>query len=199
MDTHLLSHLLLHKPNHYSSRLISHPNVLNNHLKSAAVLVPIVKRSSGFNVILTQRAPHLRHHPSQICFPGGKVEPSDPSLIYTAIRETQEEIGIEPCHIKPLAKLNTIPTISGYKITPIVALIDENYTTAIDYGEVSSTFEAPLKQLLNPKNTYKHQITNKKHTYNLIFIPFNKKLIWGATAEIICTLNYNNTQKTYQI
>lgn len=115
------------------------------------------------------------------------------SLIHTAIRETNEEIGINPAHIKPLVKLNTIPTISGYKVTPIVALIDENYTTAIDYGEVSSTFEAPINHLINPKNTYNHHIFNKKHTYNLIFIPFDKKLIWGVTAEIIHAMNYITT------
>ncbi|MUK26015.1 CoA pyrophosphatase [Aliivibrio fischeri] len=190
MDTHLLSHLLLHKPINYSSSLLSHPLLKNGDFKSAAVLVPIVKRETGYNLILTQRAPHLRHHPSQISFPGGKAEPDDLSLIHTAIRETNEEIGINPAHIKPLVKLNTIPTISGYKVTPIVALIDENYTTAIDYGEVSSTFEAPINHLINPKNTYNHHIFNKKHTYNLIFIPFDKKLIWGVTAEIIHAMNY---------
>ncbi len=190
MDTHLLSHLLLHKPINYSSSLLSHPLLKKGDFKSAAVLVPIVKRETGYNLILTQRAPHLRHHPSQISFPGGKAEPDDLSLIHTAIRETNEEIGINPAHIKPLVKLNTIPTISGYKVTPIVALIDENYTTAIDYGEVSSTFEAPINHLINPKNTYNHHIFNKKHTYNLIFIPFDKKLIWGVTAEIIHAMNY---------
>ncbi|MUK60920.1 CoA pyrophosphatase [Aliivibrio fischeri] len=193
MNTHLLSHLLLHKPINYSSSLLSHPQLKNRHFKSAAVLVPIVKRETGFNLILTQRAPHLRHHPSQISFPGGKVEPGDLSLIHTAIRETNEEIGINPAHIKPLVKLNTIPTISGYKVTPIVALIDENYTTAIDYGEVSSTFEAPINHLINPKNTYNHHVFNKNHTYNLIFIPFDKKLIWGVTAEIIHAMNYITT------
>lgn len=190
MDTHLLSHLLLHKPINYSSSLLSHPLLKNGDFKSAAVLVPIVKRETGYNLILTQRAPHLRHHPSQISFPGGKAEPDDLSLIHTAIRETNEEIGINPAHIKQLVKLNTIPTISGYKVTPIVALIDENYTTAIDYGEVSSTFEAPINHLINPKNTYNHHVFNKKHTYNLIFIPFDKKLIWGVTAEIIHAMNY---------
>ena len=193
MDTHLLSYLLLHKPIDYSSSLLSHPLLTSGSFKSAAVLVPIVKRESGFNLILTQRASHLRHHPSQISFPGGKAEPSDLSLIHTAIRETNEEIGIDPAHIKPLVKLNTIPTISGYKVTPIIALIDEDYTTAIDYGEVSCTFEAPINHLINPRNTYKHHILNKKHTYDLIFIPFDKKIIWGVTAEIIHSMNYITT------
>ena len=190
MDTHLFSHLLLNKPNSYSEDLLLHPRFKNTNFKQAAVLVPLVKRPSGLHLILTQRAAHLRHHPSQISFPGGKVEPSDLSLIHTAIRETNEEIGIQPSQIKPLVKLNTIPTISGYKVTPIVALIDESYTTAIDYGEVSSTFEAPLSHLLNPTNTTKHKVFNKKHTYELIFIPFNKKLIWGITAEIIHSMNH---------
>ncbi|MGF1806228.1 CoA pyrophosphatase, partial [Aliivibrio sifiae] len=190
MDRYLLTQLLLNKPNSYSDALLQHPRFENDNFKPAAVLVPLVKRPSGLHLILTQRAPHLRHHPSQISFPGGKVEPSDLSLIHTAIRETNEEIGIQPSQIKPLVKLNTIPTISGYKVTPIVAIIDENYTTAIDYGEVSSTFEAPLTHLLNPINTTKHKVFNKKHTYELIFIPFEKKLIWGITAEIIHSMNY---------
>lgn len=193
MDTHLLSHLLLNKPNSYSEELLAHPRFQNDNFKPAAVLVPLVQRPSGLHLILTQRASHLRHHPGQISFPGGKVEPSDLSLIHTAIRETTEEIGIQPSQIKPLVKLNTIPTISGYKVTPIIAIIDENYTTAIDYGEVSSTFEAPLTHLLNPKNTTKHKVFNKKHTYELIFIPFEKKLIWGITAEIIHCMNYIST------
>lgn len=193
MDTHLISQLLLHQPNSYSKELLSHPRFQNSNFKPAAVLVPIVQRPSGLHLILTQRASHLRHHPSQICFPGGKVEPSDLSLIHTAIREANEEIGILPSQIKPLAKLNNISTVSGYKVTPIVALIDENYTTAIDYGEVSSTFEAPLNHLINPKNTFKHHVFNKKHTYDLILIPFDKKLIWGMTAEIIHSMNYIST------
>ncbi|MGF1900931.1 CoA pyrophosphatase [Aliivibrio sifiae] len=193
MDRYLLTQLLLNKPNSYSDALLQHPRFENDNFKPAAVLVPLVKRPSGLHLILTQRAPHLRHHPSQISFPGGKVEPSDLSLIHTAIRETNEEIGIQPSQIKPLVKLNTIPTISGYKVTPIVAIIDENYTTAIDYGEVSSTFEAPLTHLLNPINTTKHKVFNKKHTYELIFIPFEKKLIWGITAEIIHSMNYIST------
>ena len=126
MDTHLLSYLLLHKPIDYSSSLLSHPRLTNGSFKSAAVLVPIVKRESGFNLILTQRASHLRHHPSQISFPGGKAEPSDLSLIHTAIRETNEEIGIDPAHIKPLAKLNTIPTISEYN----QLIVDRDYVIA---------------------------------------------------------------------
>ncbi|GLR74286.1 CoA pyrophosphatase [Aliivibrio sifiae] len=193
MDRYLLTQLLLNKPNSYSDALLQHPRFENDNFKPAAVLVPLVKRPSGLHLILTQRAPHLRHHPSQISFPGGKVEPSDLSLIHTAIRETNEEIGIQPSQIKPLVKLNTIPTISGYKVTPIVAIIDENYTTAIDYGEVSGTFEAPLTHLLNPINTTKHKVFNKKHTYELIFIPFEKKLIWGITAEIIHSMNYIST------
>ncbi|WP_375322315.1 CoA pyrophosphatase [Aliivibrio logei] len=193
MDRYLLPQLLLNKPNSYSDALMQHPRFENDNFKPAAVLVPLVKRASGLHLILTQRASHLRHHPNQISFPGGKVESSDLSLIHTAIRETNEEIGILPSQIKPLVKLNTIPTISGYKVTPIVALIDENYTSAIDYGEVSSTFEAPLTHLFNPKNTTKHKIFNKKHTYELIFIPFEKKLIWGVTAEIIHSMNYIST------
>jgi 8-oxo-dGTP pyrophosphatase MutT (NUDIX family) len=193
MDRYLLPQLLLNKPNSYSDALMQHPRFENDNFKPAAVLVPLVKRASGLHLILTQRASHLRHHPNQISFPGGKVEPSDLSLIHTAIRETNEEIGILPSQIKPLVKLNTIPTISGYKVTPIVALIDENYTSAIDYGEVSSTFEAPLTHLFNPKNTTKHKVFNKKHTYELIFIPFEKKLIWGVTAEIIHSMNYIST------
>lgn len=191
MDTHLLSHLLLNKPNSYSKELLAHPHFKNDNFKPAAVLVPLVQRPSGLHLILTQRASHLRHHPSQISFPGGKVESSDLSLIHTAIRETHEEIGIDPAYINPLAKLNTISTISGYKVTPIVALIDENYTTAIDYGEVSSTFEAPLAHLINPKNTFKHHVFNKNHTYDLILIPFDNILIWGVTAEIIHSMNHS--------
>ncbi|MEQ8206706.1 MAG: CoA pyrophosphatase, partial [Woeseia sp.] len=125
-------------------------------LQPSAVLIPIVERREGLTVLLTERAAHLKHHPGQISFPGGRMELSDRDLRETALRETQEEIGVGPEQVAVAGYLTPLPTVSGYAVTPIVGLVDANVVLRIDQREVAAAFEVPLEFLLDS--------TNQEHT-----------------------------------
>lgn len=155
-------------------------------LKSAAVLIGLVEtKNSGLQVLLTKRASHLRHHPSQISFPGGRSELEDSTLIITALRETKEEIGLAAQAINVIGQLPPYETISGYHVTPIVALIDKEQDYQCDPNEVSEIFQVPLQYFLNEG---KHQViiaskNGKQH--NVHFMPYKHYNIWGATAAML--------------
>lgn len=163
-------------------------NLNVDNLRKAAVLIPCVVRASGINVILTKRALHLRHHPGQISFPGGSYEQSDDTLLTTAIRETEEEIGISSQHIEVIGTLPTLPTISGFIVTPYLGLISSQYKTQIDHQEVMDVFEVPGQHLLNPSNLIQQQFYTNGSTHNIYSISYNEHAIWGATAQIIRSL-----------
>jgi len=163
-------------------------NVNKQGLKKAAVLLPLVKRQDGLNLIFTERALHLRHHPGQISFPGGRYEPADHSLQQTALRETEEEIGILQSQVSLFGSLPTLPTISGFEITPFLGFVDNDHTLLIEPQEVRSVFEVPLAYLLNADNYYKqHLFANKKRHFTYC-IPYQNRLIWGATAQMLKNL-----------
>ncbi|WP_251359673.1 CoA pyrophosphatase [Kangiella sp. TOML190] len=154
-------------------------------LQPSAVLVPIVQRDSGLQLILTQRAQHLKHHPGQISFPGGRMDPEDKDLIATALRETEEEVGISKQQIKVLGKLSLQSTITQFMIQPIVGLVDPDYRFSINPDEVDEAFEVPLDFLLQPSNQVKSSIEHQGVTYPLYSMPYQGRNIWGATAKII--------------
>ena len=157
-------------------------------LKKAAVLLPLVKRPHGLNLILTERALHLKHHPGQVSFPGGKYEHTDPNLQHTALRETEEEIGILRNKVSIFGSLPRLPTVSGFVISPFLGFVDTDHTTLIDYQEVRSVFEVPLEFLLNHNNFHQqHLIVNQKR-YFTYCIPYKNKFIWGVTAQILKNL-----------
>lgn len=157
-------------------------------LKKAAVLLPLIKRQNGLNLIFTERALHLRHHPGQISFPGGRYESSDHSLQQTALRETEEEIGILQRQVSIFGSLPNLPTISGFEISPFLGFVDDDHTILIDQQEVRSVFEVPLSHLLDVNNYYKqHLFANKKRHFTYC-IPYQNRLIWGATAQMLKNL-----------
>ncbi|MFT7052848.1 MAG: 8-oxo-dGTP pyrophosphatase MutT (NUDIX family) [Psychromonas sp.] len=157
-------------------------------LKKAAVLLPLIKRQDGLNLIFTERALHLRHHPGQISFPGGRYEAADHSLQQTALRETEEEIGILQRQVSLLGSLPNLPTISGFEISPFIGFVDDDHTILIDQQEVRSVFEVPLSYLLDVNNYYKqHLFANKKRHFTYC-IPYQNRLIWGATAQMLKNL-----------
>ncbi|MCP4322531.1 MAG: CoA pyrophosphatase [Alteromonadales bacterium] len=161
---------------------------INYQLKKAAVLITFVERQNGLNVIFTERALHLRHHPGQVCFPGGKHEPFDESLQHTALRETDEEIGIKPALIEVIGQLAPLTTVSGFEVSPFIGFVDNKFTLEIDHQEVQTVFEVPLGYLLDEKNIYKqHLIANKKRHFTYC-IAYQNHLIWGATAQMIKNL-----------
>ncbi|MCG6201378.1 CoA pyrophosphatase [Psychromonas antarctica] len=187
-----LTRFLLHNPLSGSSGDGSSPALINQQeLKKAAVLIPLVKRQNGLNIIFTERALALRHHPGQVSFPGGKHEQSDPNLLYTAVRETQEEIGIFPEQIVVFGRLAKLTTVSGFIVTPYLGFVESDHSIVIDPQEVKTVFEVPLAFLLNKKNTYlRHLIANKKRHFSYC-IPYRNRFIWGATAQMLVNLQHH--------
>ncbi len=181
----------------YRFNLLQHGDSCHNYqhhspLKSAAVLIALVNNSNtdevnagGLQVLLTKRASHLKHHPSQISFPGGKVEPTDKNLIHTALREAQEEIGLSPDAVSIVGQLPIYEIISGYQVTPIVAVIESPQYYQKDANEVDEIFQVPLQHFLQPQN-HRTMISyrNGKH-HNVHFFPYKHYNIWGATAAML--------------
>jgi len=165
--------------------LMPNENIKIDHFVKAAVLIPIIKRKDGLNVILTKRSNKLKQHPGQIAFPGGKLDKTDASLEIAALRETQEEIGIYPKDVKILGRLAQHSTVTGFQISPFVGHIKDNVTMKVQITEVAEIFEVPLCYLMNTKNYRVGNLTwqnKKRYFYN---IPYGPYYIWGATARIL--------------
>lgn len=157
----------------------------STNLRKAAVLVPLVERADGLNVILTQRAFHLRHHPGQISFPGGSYESADRNLKATALRETYEEIGIVDTDISIFGSLPSLPTVSGFEIYPYLAFVSKEYSYKIDTDEVSSIFEVPINHFFHSKYFLPLTIHSNNHIHITYGTCYKEYLIWGATAQIL--------------
>lgn len=154
----------------------------------AAVLVPIIARPEGFTVLFTRRTAHLRAHSGQISFPGGRAEPGDPSARHTALREAQEEIGLAPARVEVLGELPEYNTRTGFRVTPVIGLIQPPLEVLPDAREVDEVFEVPLAFLLDPANHRREsrQIGARMATYYVI--EHQGRTIWGATAGMLVNL-----------
>jgi len=157
-------------------------------LTKAAVLVGLVARKNGLTVMLTERADHLSHHPGQISFPGGRVEPHDASFEATALRETSEEIGLDECHIEILGRLDLYNTRTGFQIIPVVGLITPPFELTRDADEVADIFEVPLNFFLNADNHQRQSRQFKGALREFYAMPYQDRYIWGATAGMIVNL-----------
>lgn len=155
--------------------------------KPAAVLIPIVMRDE-LQVLFTKRATHLKHHAGQVSFPGGRWETSDESLIHTALRETEEEIGISPDKVEILGRLPKFRTISRYEVSPIIGFVEPDFESQIDPNEVDDLFEVPLEFLMNMDNFHVHWVVRSDTAQPVFFVPWQRELIWGATAAFLHTL-----------
>lgn len=160
-----------------------------SNVKSAAVLVPLTEVHGELQVVLTKRAEHLKHHPGQVSFPGGKVEDFDKSLQAAAIRETHEEIGVPPEFINIIGQLHPYQTISGYQIFPVVGFIDSQSSYIADKNEVSEIFHVPLRHFLNFNNHLSIEMKHKGHSHFVHFMPYQGYNIWGATAAMLKDLS----------
>jgi len=157
----------------------------------AGVLILLVHSSDPdqWNIIFTKRAMHLKHHPGEISFPGGRFEQNDGELVNTATRETYEEIGISPNEITILGKLPRQKTISGYLVTPFVGYVKGDYELQIDDNEVDAVFVVPLNFLLEPDNHQKIKRLIAESTFDFYQIQYNEHKIWGATARMLVNLS----------
>lgn len=157
-------------------------------LRPAAVLMPLIERDRQLTVLFTKRTDHLHDHAGQVSFPGGRVEPNDADMIETALRETEEEIGLHRSFVNVVGRLQDYETGTGFRITPVVAFIRPGFTLTLDSFEVAETFEVPLDFLMNPANHQQHKRTWKGAERRFYAMPYGDYYIWGATAGMIVSL-----------
>lgn len=152
----------------------------------AAVLFPLVQRSSGVHVLFTRRASHLFDHAGQICFPGGRIEHSDHDAVAAAVRETFEEIGVEARFIQLLGTQPSFVTSTRFTMKPVVGVIQPGFTVRPDQSEVAEVFEVPLSVLMDPSTHRLHQARLPDGGHRFYFsISWQSYFIWGATAALV--------------
>lgn len=163
---------------------------LPEQLRRAAVLIALVARPEGVTVLLTRRTDHLSSHAGQISFPGGRAEEFDSSPIETALRETEEEIGLGREHIEIIGVLPDYTTVSAYRVTPIVALVQPPFALQPDPGEVAEAFEVPLGFLMDGLNHQRRVLDLPQGAGSRAFysMPYEQYFIWGATAAMLRNL-----------
>jgi 8-oxo-dGTP pyrophosphatase MutT (NUDIX family) len=156
----------------------------------AAVLVPIVEHPGAPTVLLTQRATQLRNHAGQVSFPGGRIEPQDGGPAAAALREAHEEIGLEESCVSVVGYLTDHVVISGFRVTPVVAMVRPGFKLLLDAQEVEDTFEVPLSFVLDPRNHRPrvHRFRAAAAEARMFDIPYGNRNIWGATAGMLVTL-----------
>lgn len=159
-----------------------------SELSAAAVLVGLVPRAGGTQVLLTRRTDGLRHHGGQVSFPGGRIEATDRDAVAAAVRETGEEIGLRPEQIRPLGFLDPLATITGFRVLPVVAVIEVDYVAHPDPGEVADVFEVPLAFLLDPDNLATHTLDLRGKPRQVFEYRYPAQRIWGATASMLFNL-----------
>lgn len=154
-------------------------------LRPAGVLVPVHVAGSEARLYLTKRSSALKHHPGQIAFPGGKLDPIDPDATAAALREAQEEIGLDPANVEVLGCLPAHETVTSFHVTPVIGLVRQRFTPTPELGEVAEVFDVPLAHVIDRRNfaiqsrlwrgTWRHYYT----------VPIGPYYIWGATARIL--------------
>ena len=156
-------------------------------IRPAAVLVPVIEREQPM-VLLTQRAAHLNDHAGQVAFPGGKIDPSDPTPVYAALREAEEEIGLDSEFVEPIGYMDLYGTPFGYRILPTVARVSPGFELRINKSEVDDAFEVPLAFLMNPANHFLKTREFRDITRSYYEMPYGDRYVWGVTAGILRVL-----------
>jgi 8-oxo-dGTP pyrophosphatase MutT (NUDIX family) len=162
--------------------------------RPAAVLIPLVMRPPGLTVLLTERTAHLSSHAGQVAFPGGRTEPHDPSAVATALRETEEEIGLSRVHVEIIGQLPQYITGSGFAVTPVVGLVEPSHSLTIDDNEVAEIFEVPLEFLMNPAHHQRRVYAWEDGAQRgFLAMPWRRPdgrehFIWGVTAAMLRNL-----------
>ncbi|MBT8417215.1 MAG: CoA pyrophosphatase [Silicimonas sp.] len=157
-------------------------------LRPASVLLPIVQRPGGARIFLTKRSSALEHHPGQIAFPGGKIDPDDDGAIGAALREAHEEIGLHPRQVELLGILPPHETVTGFTVTPVLALVDPAYVPVREVGEVDEVFEAPFSHVTTTTH-YSVQSRRWRGEWRKYYtVAWGPYYIWGATARMLRAL-----------
>lgn len=161
------------------------------------MLVALVPRAAGLQVLLTRRTEHLRDHAGQISFAGGRCEPADADAVATALREAEEEVGLAARHVQVIGQLPAYHTVTSYQVTPVVALLAPGFSLALDAHEVAEAFEVPLAFLMNPAHHRRHRFEFDGVTRQFLSMPWHgpgadgvprRYFIWGATAAMLRNL-----------
>jgi len=151
----------------------------------AAVLLGLVERPGGLAVVFTERAEHLKDHPGQVSFPGGRIQPGDAGPVQAALREAEEEIGLDPRQVSVAGCLERLLTVTGFLVTPVVGFIAPGFRPVADRTEVADVFEVPLKFLLDADNVrrrYRERLGARMRVHE---IEYEGHRIWGATASML--------------
>ncbi len=157
----------------------------NRKLRAAGVLVPVIAGKNGLDVILTKRSSVLKHHPGQIAFPGGKVDAADADTVAAALREANEEIGLDPANVEILGTMPGHETVTGFHMTPVLGRIRADFVPVPEAGEVEEVFRVSLAHVANPAQ-YRVEYRRWRGEWRRYFIvPYGPYYIWGATARIL--------------
>ena len=154
-------------------------------LRPAAVLIALWVRPEGIRVILTKRASHLKHHPGQIAFPGGKVDAGDSGPEAAALREAHEEIGLAPNRVQVVGVLPNHETVTGFVVTPILSVVRDDFIPVPEQGEVEEVFSVPLAHVMNLARYAIEKRLWRGEWRRYYAVPFGPYYIWGATARIL--------------
>lgn len=163
-----------------------HPDV---HLKCAAVLVPLVFFQNEWHILYTRRTDQVESHKGQVSFPGGACDEGETTPEETALREADEEIGIAPSDVRVIGRLSRMVTISKYRVTPVVGVIQFPYAFKTSGAEVARVFTMPLVWLANRNNYWEFSLPGSDRSV-IVYHPFDGELLWGATARM--TVNFLN-------
>jgi 8-oxo-dGTP pyrophosphatase MutT (NUDIX family) len=173
----------------WTPELLAEPRFSQRVPVHASVLVPLVMRNSGLTVLLTERTAHLSSHSGQVAFPGGKADPEDADAVETALREAEEEVGLERKFVQVLGTLPIYTTGSAFLVTPVVALVQAEHTVTANPREVADIFEVPLRFLMDPSNHRRHAVDWAGSRREWLSMPYTdataERFIWGATAGML--------------
>ena len=153
--------------------------------RAAAVLVPLIDHADGLTVLLTQRSNDLPHHPGQVSFPGGRIDPDDESPEHAALREAEEEVGLDRNQVRLIGRLGPYLTGTGFHITPVVGIVAAPIDLTLEPREVADAFEVPLSVVVDPRNHGQHPTTVGTRSFQTYLIPWQDRFIWGATAGML--------------
>ncbi|MET3130852.1 8-oxo-dGTP pyrophosphatase MutT (NUDIX family) [Oxalobacteraceae bacterium GrIS 1.11] len=175
-------------PPHWQPEVVDESGARHAQATRASVLVPLVLREDGLTILLTQRTDHLSQHAGQVSFPGGRVEPTDTSAVDTALRETEEEVGLARRHVDVLGILPDYYTGTGFCVTPVVGLIAPPFELRADPSEVAEIFEVPLAFLMDGLNHQRLSADLPFGRRSFYAMPYQRFYIWGATAGMLRNL-----------